>query len=341
MSLRDRLIKNSVIEETSALSESKLFEKKDVIPLDCVAMNVALSGDALEGGLTPGLIQIAAESQHFKSKFALEFAKAFIAKYPEGVVIFYDSEYGTPESYFDDIPMENIIHTPVLDLEQFKFDIVKQLKEITKEDKVLIIVDSIGNIPSIKELDDAEAKKSTADMSRAKQMKSVFRMMMPSINQKNIYCVMVNHVYKTQDMYPTDVPTGGTGSIYNSNIIWTISKAKEKESITFEVDGKKKAKEELVGYKFTINAFKSRFIKTESKIPIYVTFEGGIEKWSGMLDMAISAGYIIKPTAQKYARRDKPNETFKAKEIENDDDFWNALFAETDFNEWIKKEYQY
>lgn len=337
MSLMDRLLKKSTIGAASSLATSRLFEKKEIISLECPGLNVALSGDAF-GGMTPGIVQIAAASKTFKSKFALEIAKSFLKKFPEGVIILYDSEFGTPESYFEDLSIENIIHVPILDLEEFKHDIVVELKEITREDKVLIIVDSIGNMPSIKELTDAEEGKDTADMTRAKQMKSIFRMIMPRINQKDVYCVIVNHVYTEQKMYGKDVPTGGTGSIYNSNVIWTISKAKEKDSVTSEVSGKKV--EELVGYNFTITNYKSRFVKEDTKFTITVKFDSGIEKWSGMIELAEKLGYLIRPTAQSYARKDKPEETFKRNQIENDDAFWTALFAETNFNEAIKGEYQ-
>ncbi len=209
MDLKTRLLKNSTIKDAASLAASRLFEKKDIITLPCKMLNLALSGDAMNGGMCPGIIQIAAESKHFKSKFALEMVKAFLYKFPEGVVLFYDSEYGTPESYFNDIDLNNIIHTPIVNLEEFKHDIVKQLNEIERGEKVLILVDSLGNIPSLKELSDAESGKDTQDMTRAKVMKSVFRMIMSLINQKDIYSVMVNHTYKTIEMYSKDIPTGG------------------------------------------------------------------------------------------------------------------------------------
>ena len=208
-SLKDRLLKNSTLKDAFVLSESRLFEAKDIVVMDCPALNVALYGDALEGGLVPGIVQIAAESQHFKSKFAIEIVRCFLNKYPNGIVLFYDSEYGTPEGYFQGVNVDNIIHCPVVNLEEFKHDIVKQLKEITRDDKVLILVDSLGNMPTIKELDDAEKGKDTQDMTRAKVMKSVFRMIMPMINQKDVYAIMVNHTYKTIEMYAKDIPTGG------------------------------------------------------------------------------------------------------------------------------------
>ena len=327
MGLKERLLKKSTIAEAAILAESRLFEKKEVLTLDCFALNVALSGDAF-GGMVPGIVQISAAPKTFKSKFALEIAKSFLGKFPEGVIILYDSEFGTPESYFEGMNIGNIIHVPILDIEAFKHDIIVELNEITREDKVLIIVDSLGNMPSMKELKDAEEGNETADMTRAKQMKSVFRMIMPRINQKNVYCIIVNHVYTEQKMYGKEIPAGGQGSIYNSNVIWTITKAKEKDS------------DELVGYNFTINNYASRFCKPDTKLAITVKFDGGVEKWSGMLELAEKAGYIIKPTKQTYARKDKSETTYKAKEIENNDEFWTALFKETDFNEWIKGEFK-
>jgi RecA/RadA recombinase len=326
--LKERLLKNSTLKDALVLSDSRLFEEKEIVTTNIPALNIALSGDAFSGGMVPGLIQIAAESQHFKSKFAIELVNAFLTKFPEGIVLFYDSEYGTPESYFQGVNVDNIIHCPVLNLEQFKNDIVKQLNMISRDDKVLVLVDSLGNMPTIKELKDSLEEKDTQDMTRAKAMKSVFRMIMPLINSKDIYAVMVNHTYKTIEMFSKDVPTGGTGSIYNSNVIWTITKKKDKED------------KETKGFQFTICTYKSRFIKADTKIPIMVYFDEGIKRWSGMLDLAIEAGYVIRPTAQSYARSDKPTETYKATEIEDNEEFWNSLFKETNFNEWIKKEYK-
>jgi hypothetical protein len=341
LGLKERLLKNSTIADAASLAASRLFEPKEIVNLPCKMLNLAISGDALNGGMSPGIIQLAAESKHFKSKFALEMVKAFLNKCPDGMVLFYDSEYGTPKSYFGEMNIDRIFHCPVTNLEEWKHDVVKQLTGMERGDKLMIIVDSLGNIPSKKELNDAEEGKEVSDMTRAKVIKAIFRMIMPLINQKDVYGIIVNHVYMTLEMFAKVVPSGGTGGIYNSNVILTITKAKEKESVTYvNEDGKKKTVEELAGYKFTLNAYKSRFVKEESKFPIYVRFDNGIGEWSGMFDLALEAGYIIKVTPQTYARKDKPEKAYRRKEIEDNDDFMSALFEETNFNEYLKKEYQ-
>lgn len=177
MSLIDRLKKNSTIKDTEILNRSKFFNAKDMIQTSVPMINVALSG-RLDGGLTPGLTVFAGPSKHFKTAFALMLAKSYMEKYNDGVVLFYDSEFGSPQSYFDSfgIDTEKVIHTPITDIEQLKHDAMAQLSNIERGDHVIIIVDSVGNLASKKEVEDALEGKSVADMSRAKQLKSLFRM---------------------------------------------------------------------------------------------------------------------------------------------------------------------
>ena len=210
MSLKERLIKNSTIDHTAILTESKVYGRKDMIPTVIPMINVALSGK-IDGGLTPGLTVLAAPSKHFKTAFSLLMAAAYLKMHPDGVILFYDSEFGTPESYFSSfgVPLESVVHTPITDIEQLKFDIMQQLQEIKRGDKVMIIIDSVGNLASKKEVEDALKQNSAADMSRAKQLKSLFRMVTPHLTIKDIPMVVVNHIYMTQEMYSKPVVSGG------------------------------------------------------------------------------------------------------------------------------------
>jgi RecA/RadA recombinase len=296
-------------------------------------VNVALSG-RVDGGLTPGLTIMAGPSKHFKSAFSLLMAGAYMKQYPESVLLFYDSEFGTPKSYFEsfNIDMDRVVHTPITDIEKLKFDIVKQLEEIGRDDKVVIVIDSVGNLASKKETDDALEGKSVADMSRAKALKSLFRMVTPHLTLKDIPLIVVNHTYKEMALYPRDIVSGGTGIYYSADTIWILGRQQEK-------DGK-----EITGYNFVINVEKSRYVKEKSKIPITVSYEGGIKKWSGLLDLALEGGYIAKPTAQSYQFVDRSTgeltgPKLKASEIEDNGEAWKELFKTTDFADWIKSKY--
>ena len=80
MSLKDKLIKNSTIDYTSTLLESKIYSKKDMIQTSVPIINVALGG-SVDGDLTPGLTMLAAPSKHFKSGFSLLMASSYLKKY--------------------------------------------------------------------------------------------------------------------------------------------------------------------------------------------------------------------------------------------------------------------
>jgi RecA/RadA recombinase len=210
MSLLDKIKKNSTIKETDVLSKSKFFNKKDMIPTAIPAINIALSG-MMDGGFTPGITQWVGGSKNFKTMFSLIMAKSYLDKYPDAVMLFYDSEFGTPQAYFDslDIDTERTVHSPITDIEQLKVDIMNQLKDIQRGDHVIIVVDSIGNLASKKETDDALDGKNVADFSRSKSLKSLFRMITPHLTLKDIPMVVVNHSYKEIGLYPKDIVGGG------------------------------------------------------------------------------------------------------------------------------------
>ncbi len=333
--LRDKLLKNSTIKETAILESSILFEKKDMIQLPVPMLNVAFSGD-LDGGMVPGLTTFAGESKRFKSLYLFLCMSSYLAKYPEAVALFWDSEFGTPKSYFDglDIPKDRVIHTPITNIEELKFDSMQQLEQIKRGDKVFLAVDSIGNAASKKEVEDALKGNAAADMSRAKQLKSLFRMVTPHLTLKDIPMVVVNHTYKEQGMFPKDIVSGGTGSYYSSDNIFIIGRSQEKE------------RDEQVGWNFTINVEKSRYVKEKSRIPITVTQKGGINKWSGLLENAIEAQFLAKTSLKpiKYSHVDQEtgeiDETSKFLPSEMKKEFWAPIITHQKFKEFIKKKYQ-
>jgi len=333
MSLLDKIQKNSTIKDTAILSASKFFQKKDMIATTIPAINIALSG-RIDGGLTPGLTMWAGPSKHFKTAFSLLMAKSYLDKYPDAALLFYDSEFGTPQSYFDSfgIDAKRVLHTPLTNIEQLKFDIMTQLDSIERGDHLIIIIDSIGNLASKKEVEDALEGKSVADMSRAKQIKSLFRMVTPHLSLKDIPMVVVNHTYKTMELYAKDVVGGGTGSYYAADNIFILGRQQEKDG------------QELVGYNFIINVEKSRYVREKSKIPITVKHDGGISRWSGLLDMALESGHVIKPSNGWYSKVDKETGEISDKKVREKDtdtkEFWMPILMSPSFQKWVKETYQ-
>lgn len=334
MSLLEKLKKNSTIKDTAILAKSKFFAAKDMIQTHIPAINVALSGD-LEGGFTPGLTMFAGPSKHFKTAFSLLLAKAYQEKYKDSVVLFYDSEFGTPQNYFSsfEIDINRVIHTPITDVEQLKFDIMQQLSNIDRDDHVIIVVDSIGNLASKKEVEDALDQKSVSDMTRAKQIKSLFRMVTPHLTLKDIPMIVVNHTYMEIGMFPKAIVGGGTGSYYSADNIFIIGRQQEKEG------------QEIVGFNFIINVEKSRYVREKAKIPITVRFDGGISHYSGLLDMALESGHVTKPNVGWYAKVNTLTGEVDSKKWRLADtecpEFWNSILENESFKEWVRKNYQF
>ena len=331
MSILDKIKKNSSIKDSAILSKSKFFTNKDMIPTSVPIINVALSGK-LDGGLTPGLTMWAGPSKHFKTAFSLLMAKSYLDKYPDAALLFYDSEFGTPQSYFDSfgIDTNRVLHTPLTDIEQLKFDVMQQLTQLERGEHLIIVIDSIGNLASKKEVDDALDGKSVADMSRAKQVKSLFRMVTPHLSLKDIPMIVVNHTYKEIGMFPKDIVGGGTGSYYSADNIFIIGRQQEKEGT------------EIVGYNFIINVEKSRYVKEKSKIPVSVSFDGGISKWSGLLDLALESNHVVKPSNGWYSKVDEDGVVEEKKyRIKDTDtkDFWLPILKQKSFREFVESKY--
>jgi len=331
MGILDKIKKNSTIKDSAILANSKFFTKKDMIPTSIPVINVALSG-RLDGGLTPGLTMWAGPSKHFKTAFSLLMAKSYLDKYEDAALLFYDSEFGTPQSYFDSfgIDTDRVLHTPVTDVEQLKFDIMQQLQGLERGERLMIVIDSIGNLASKKEVEDALDGKSVADMSRAKQMKSLFRMVTPHLTLKDIPMVVVNHTYKEIGLYPKDIVGGGTGSYYSADNIFILGRQQEKDGT------------EVTGYNFIINVEKSRYVKEKSKIPVAVSFDGGISKWSGLLDIALESGHVVKPSNGWYSKVDEDgvveDKKYRLKETETKE-FWMPILTNKSFYDYVKSKY--
>jgi hypothetical protein len=337
MGLRANLAKATSLKYTGLLSESETYNKREFYPTQVPMLNIALSA-RLDGGISSGLTAWCGPSRHFKSLFLLLCAKAFLdahADDPEASILFYDSEFGTPPSYFEAVGIDpaKVIHVPITTYEDLKFDIAKKLELIDEKDNVFIGIDSLGNLASKKEAADALKENSAADMTRAKENKSLFRIVTPHLRIKNISMHVVQHTYDTMEMYSKKVVAGGQGTLLAADNVFILGRQQDKDGT------------DLKGYNFIINVEKSRYTKEKSKIPITVSFSGGIIKWSGLLDLAVEGNFIIKATTQSYCLIDQEtgeiNEDvkYKRKEIEYDSKLWTALIGKEAFKKYVENKY--
>lgn len=326
--LMKKILKDSENPYINTLEESDFLNRDDPIVTDIPAMNLILSGK-LDGGFDSGIVSIAGKSKHFKTFFALQMAKAFFAKHPDSELIFFDSEYGSPIKYFklgleEYYDPDRIAHVPVMTVEDLRTQMLNMLESSDKKDKLIFIVDSIGNLASIKETEDTLDGKTTVDMTRAKALKSMFRLITPRLTMKDIPLITINHTYQTLEMFSKEVQGGGTGNIYASDTILFVGKQQEKEG------------KDLIGYNFILKSEKSRYVREQMKIPITVTYAGGIYKYSGIFDLALGLDFITSPSKGWYEYKGKK---IRRKEIESSDEIMEEIVNDEKFKQLIESEY--
>ena len=150
------------------------------------------------------------------------------------------------------------------------------------------------------------------------------------VGQLPVYDITVKdvHHYALQN----GVVTHNTALTYSSNQIFVISKAQEKDS-----DG------DLDGWKFTINIHKSRFVREKAKLPFVVKYDGGIQKYSGLMDIALENGAVIKPKMGWYSKvnletGEVDTKLYRLKDTENTA-FWKPVLDNPLFQKKIEEAY--
>lgn len=347
MSLLDELKKVSIDKEAEVLAKSSFMNARDSVRTRIPALNIALGG-ALDGGLSAGLTFIAGPSKHFKSNIGLVLVRAYLDKYPDAVCVFLDTEFGITPEYIkaQKIDPSRVLHQKCENVESIKHNMAAFLKKLKEDNasrgkndpqnRVIFFIDSIGNAASIKEVEDAEAQKSVADMSRAKALKSLFRIITPYLTTLNVPCVAVNHVYQEIGLFPKTIMGGGTGGIYSANTIIFVGRQQEKQG------------KDIVGYNFMLNIEKSRFVREKSVIPLNVTYDNGINPYSGLLDIAVDLGFVVKPSNGWYSRCVLNTETgemvaedkkWRASDTDSLE-FWKSVLSDKGFQEAVKHKFQ-
>lgn len=329
--LLDKLKKSGTVDAASVLKNSIFYSSKESITTEVPILNVAFSGK-LDGGISSGLTVIAGESRCYKTLLSLYCAKAYLDKYEDAVLMFYDSEFGTPESYMSSIGIdtERVLHIPIQDLEELTFDLTQRLDSINRGDKVFIMVDSVGNLASKREVENAMKENSAKDMSRAAAVKSLFRIITPRISMKDIPCVVIAHTYQDMGSFISkSVISGGTGLYYAANTMFIITKAQEKDG------------DELVGWNYTISIEKSRFVKERSKLKFQVLWNN-INKYAGLLDLAEESGCVIIPAKGWYSKVNTETgevEDKKYRKKDLDSSFWEPIINSKRFKDFVSSKY--
>lgn len=332
-SLMDRMLKvaKKHDDQASVLSQSEALEPKIICSTGIPLIDIAWSG-RVDGGLISGIKMMVGDSRTFKTMFGLVDVKAYMDKFSDALCIFADSEKGANADYWTSmgIDMDRVLYVPIDNVEQTKIRLLQILQEVKKGDHVIIFIDSISQLPSTKEVEDAIKGNDTQDMTRARALNSFWRVMTPEINSKELVCVWINSYYdEIGNQYAEPNIKGGKQGFLSSNLIWFITRSQVKED------------KDLLGWNFNIGIMKGRHVKEKAKLPVTVLYDGGIDRWSGLLEIARALGYVDMPSSGWYVRTAKggfyPEKEKKYQKRQMDDDFWYPLLENADFADDVKK----
>lgn len=334
--LLSKLLNAGTIKANVLSDDNDVLNCRDVTPTSIPIINAAFTGDLFTGGVVSGVSVFAGPSKHFKTTLALLCLKSYLDKYEDSICLFYDNEFGATLESFNDlgIDLNRVVHIPITSIEELRSDISNRLNEIQPGDKVFTLIDSLGNLASKKEIKDAIEDKDAADMTRAKVIKSLFRIITPHFTLKNIPAIVISHVYLTMELFSKAKVSGGTGVEYSANNVFIIGRSQDKDQTS----------KEILGYDFTINIEKSRFIKEKSKLSFSVSHDSGIDYYSGILELALESGDVIKPNNGWYQLIDKETGEMIGQKVRESatatDEFLGVVLKRKSFIDFVAKKYK-
>lgn len=311
----------------AALSEPGICEKEIICPMPIPLLNIANSG-RIDGGLVEGIKMIVGDSRCYKSGFLVMDAVAFLNHSPDAVVIFADSEKGASKPLWEQYgaDMDRVLYLPVFTVEDMTHKVTALLDEFEPGQPVMLVIDSLGLLASNKEKNDALAGESKADFTRAKAINSFWRIVLGYVNRLQMPISYINRGYDDMgNQYAELIIGGGKNTKLSADVIWNITRSQLK-------DGK-----ELAGWSFNIGIYKSRHCREKVKLPVEIYYNGGIDKWSGMLEIARLSGFVDMPSSGWYTYTEKSGlfSDKKYRKSEMDENFWMPLLENPDFVEHV------
>ena len=244
--------------------------------------NALLSG-SIYGGLPSNKITaIAGESATGKTFFLMGIVKNFLDKNPNAGVLYFESESAITKQMVIDrgIDPERMVILPVTTVQEFRTQSLKVLDgylEQPESDRqpLFLCLDSLGMLSTTKEVEDTADGKETRDMTRAQVLKAAFRVLTLKLGRAKVPMVVTNHTYDVVgSMFPTKEMGGGSGLKYAASSIIYLSKKKEKDGT------------EVIGNIIHCKNHKSRLTKENKMVDVRLTYDKGLDKYYGLLELA-------------------------------------------------------
>ena len=254
-------------------------------------LNAAFSGSIFGGIPNNKITAFAGETSTGKTFFALGVIKQFLYKNPDGGVLYYDTEAAVTKAIMEQrgIDSSRVAVVEPTTIQEFRKHALDVLDAVGKDHPPMVmILDSLGQLSTTKEIEDTAEGKETRDMTKAQVIKATFRVLSLKLAKAKIPMLITNHVYDVIGSYfPMKEMSGGSGLKYSASQIAFLSKRKEKDGT------------DVIGNLIKVRMVKSRFTKENKEIKVKLTYDKGLDRYYGLLDLAESAG-IFKKVSTRY-----------------------------------------
>jgi len=316
----------SIVEEGVAAGDVHSY-----IDTGSYLFNALLSG-SLHGGLPSNKITaLAGESATGKTYFALGMVKQFLDSNPDAGVLYFESESAIPRELIESrgIDPKRMVILPVVTIQEFRTQAIKILDAYLEQEEqkpMMLVLDSLGNLSTTKELEDTAAGAETRDMTRSQIIKACFRVLTLKLGRANVPLIVTNHTYDVIGAYmPTKEMGGGSGLKYAASSIVYLSKKKDKDGT------------EVVGNIIHCKNQKSRLTVENKMIDVRLGYQSGIDRYYGLLEFGEKYG-VFKKSGNRYEIDGK---TLYGKSIyDNPEKYFNDQIMDG-LEEAAKKEFLY
>ena len=298
------------------------------------AFNALLSA-SVYGGL-PGnrITAIAGEAMTGKTFFALGICKNFLDTNKEAGVVYFESENAVSRELIEKrgLDSKRVVVVPVATVQEFRAQAIKIVDKYLEQDEskrkpLMFVLDSLGMLSTTKEMTDTAEGKETRDMTRSQIVKSTFRVLTLKLGKANVPMIMTNHTYDViGSMFPQKEMGGGSGLKYAASSIIYLSKKKFKEGT------------EVVGNIIHCKNYKSRITKENAMIDVMLTYDKGLDKYYGLLELAEEID-LFKKVSTRYEMPDG-SKVFGKNIYENPEKYFTKEVLKK-IDEHTKKKFSY
>lgn len=334
--------------EGDFLNKNSLSTVTDWIDTGSYALNAIISG-SLYGGIPVGRITgLVGPTGCGKTIMVNNIIANFQKAVPDGIAAVWDSEVAEDEAVARSVGADpkRIKHYPVNTVEAVRNQVLRLLDGVIENNlqgKVFIAIDSLGNLASEKEVADAEKDKDAADMGlRAKAIKSMLRVLTYKAAKSKTAIVFTNHVYDDPGaMFPSLIKnqSGGKGPQYLASLLIQFSIRQDKQDESNEKDNIIAIANKVSGVTLSAMTVKNRFLPPFLKVELYLNFKNGLDKRTGLINMA-SAYNIIEPSGPVWVLRPEGESIGYRKDWEHNSELWDKKILPR-LEETIKSQFAY